>query len=70
MYAFQRCLCCKDKKYSWLFNTDLKGLVSSDVHCRDVYNIEIGNTVSFFSNTDYKATVSSVRIAEMSMLQR
>ena len=23
----------------------MKGLVSSDVHCRDVYDIEIGNTV-------------------------
>ena len=33
---------------------------------RDVYAIEIGNTVN--SNTDYKGTVSSVRITEMSML--
>ena len=48
----------------------MKGLVSSDVHCRDFYDIEIGNTVSVFSKTDYKATVSSVRIADMSMLPR
>ena len=33
---------------------------------RDVYAIEIGNTVN--SNTDYKGTVSSVLITEMSML--
>ena len=64
--ALQRCLCYRDRKYSWLLNTHCKGTVSS---VRIAEMLVLYRKYSQLFNTDSKGTVSSVRIAEMSMLQ-
>ena len=96
MFALQRCPCYSDRKYSSLFNQDSKRDSIKCAQCKDIYVLEIGNTVSSLIltpkgqyrvcalqrclccsdrkyiqllNTGSKRTVSSVRIAEISMLQ-